>query len=71
MKNMEMSRKLEKYQELLLLQEKVRKGIIKKEDLSYRDLIMICRLYDMQTEEIYKTNDELKNKIIEYKKKIS
>ena len=32
---------------------------------------MICRLYDMQTEEIYKTNDELKNKIIEYKKKIS
>ena len=68
---MEMSRKLEKYQELLLLQEKVRKGIIKKEDLSYRDLIMICRLYDMQTEEIYKTNDELKNKIIEYKKKIS
>lgn len=71
MKNMEMSRKLEKYQELLLLQEKVRKGVIKKEDLSYRDLIMICRLYDMQTEEIYKTNDELKNKIIEYKKKIS
>ena len=71
MKNMEMSRKLEKYQELLLLQEKVRKGIIKKEDLSYRDLIMICRLYDMQTEEIYKTNDELKNKIIEYKKIIS
>lgn len=68
---MEMSRKLEKYQELLLLQEKVRKGIIKKEDLSYRDLIMLCRLYDMQTEEIYKTNDELRNKIIEYKNKIS
>ena len=68
---MEMSRKLEKYQELLLLQEKVRKGIIKKEDLSYRDLIMLCRLYDMQTEEIYKTNDELRNKIIEHKNKIS
>lgn len=68
---MEKNRKLEKYQELLILQEKVRKGVVKKADLSYRDLIMLCRLYDMQTDEIYKTNDELKNKVIEYKKRIS
>lgn len=68
---MENNRKLEKYQELLKLQEKLRAGIIKIEQLSYKEKIMICKLYDMQIEKIQKENDQLLNKVIDYKKKIS
>ena len=48
---MEMNRKLEKFQELLKLQEKVRKGLVNKEDLTYKEKIMLCRLYDVQMNE--------------------
>lgn len=68
---MEMNRKLEKFQELLKLQEKVRKGLVNKEDLTYKEKIMLCRLYDVQMNELEDENKRLLDKVVEYKKKIS
>ncbi|MBR3882484.1 MAG: hypothetical protein IKJ36_04355 [Clostridia bacterium] len=68
---MEMNRKLEKFQELLKLQEKVRKGLVNKEDLTYKEKIMLCRLYDVQMNEKEDENKRLLDKVVEYKKKIS
>ena len=68
---MEMNRKLEKFQELLKLQEKVRKGLVNKEDLTYNEKIMLCRLYDVQMNEKEDENKRLLDKVVEYKKKIS
>ena len=66
-----MNRKLEKIQELLKLQEKVRKGLVNKEDLTYKEKIMLCRLYDVQMNEKEDENKRLLDKVVEYKKKIS
>ena len=68
---MEMNRKLEKFQELLKLQEKVRKGLVNKEDLTYKEKIMLCRLYYVQMNEKEDENKRLLDKVVEYKKKIS
>lgn len=68
---MEKNNNLEKYQELLKLQEKIQKGIISKDQLTYKEKIMLCRLYDLQMIEIEDENKRLLNKVLEYKKRIS
>ena len=45
---MENNDKFVKYTELLELQMKYRTGIIKDEDLTYEQIILLNRLYDMQ-----------------------
>ena len=60
-----------KYKELLELQMKYRIGIIKDEDLTYEQIILLNRLYDMQMEKLEKENERKRNKIMNYKRKIS
>lgn len=68
---MEMNRKLEKYQEILELQKKLQKGIISKEQLTCKEKMILCRLYDLQIFETEKENKKLLNKVLEYRKRIS
>ena len=60
-----------KYKELLELRMKYRIGIIKDEDLTYEQIILLNRLYDMQMEKLEKENERKRNKIMNYKRKIS
>lgn len=66
---MENSDKFVKYTELLKLQMQYRTGIIKDEDLTYEQIILLNRLYDMQMDKLEKENEMNRNKIIKYRKK--
>ena len=66
---MENNDKFVKYTELLELQMKYRTGIIKDEDLTYDEVILLNRLYDMQMEKLEQENERYRAKIKRYKRK--
>ena len=70
MKDMTMNNN-EQYNQLLELQRKYRLGIIKDEDLTYKQKILLIRLYDMQMKKIEEANEKNLNKIMKYRKKIN
>ena len=61
----------DKYEELLKFQMEYRTGIITDEDLTYEQIILLNRLYDIQMEKLEKENEKKRNKIMNYKRKIS
>lgn len=58
-----------RYTDLLKLQMKYREGLIKDEDLTYEDVILLNRLYDMQMKKIEQENEKYRAKIKRYKRK--
>lgn len=70
MKDMTMNNK-EQYNQLLELQRKYRLGLIKDEDLTYKQKILLIRLYDMQMKKTEEANEKNLNKIMKYRKKIN
>ena len=66
---MENSEKYVRYADLLKLQMKYREGIIKDEDLTYDEVILLNRLYDMQMEKLEQENERYRVKIKRYKRK--
>lgn len=66
---MESSEKYVRYADLLKLQMKYREGIIKDEDLTYDEVILLNRLYDMQMEKLEQENERYRAKIKRYKRK--
>ena len=58
-----------RYTDLLKLQMKYREGIIKDEDLTYEEVILLNRLYDMQMEKLEQENERYRAKIKRYKRK--
>ena len=66
---MENNDKYIRYKELLKLQMEYRAGIIKDEDLTYEQVILLNRLYDMQMEKLEQENERNRAKIIKYRKK--
>lgn len=70
MENMMMS-KQEKYKQLLELQKKYRAGIVKDEDLTLEQKILLNKLYDMQLQKLENENEKNLNKIMKYRKKIN
>lgn len=71
LKNMEMNSKQEKYNKLLELQKKYQAGIIKDEDLTYKQIILLNRLYDIQLQELEDKNEITLNKVKNYMKKMA
>ena len=69
MKDMTMNNN-EQYNQLLELQRKYRLGLIKDEDLTCKQKILLIRLYDMQMKKIEEANEKNLNKIMKYRKKI-
>lgn len=67
---MENNDKFVKYTELLELQMKYRTGIIKDEDLTYEQIILLNRLYDMQMNKMEEENEKNRNKIMRYRRKL-
>lgn len=67
---MENNDKFVKYTELLELQMKYRTGIIKDEELTYEQIILLNRLYDMQMDKMEEENEKNKSKIMKYKRKL-
>lgn len=55
---------------LLKLQKKYRAGEIKEEDLSTEEISALCDLYDKQIEDLRKSNNIRKQKILEYRRKM-
>jgi hypothetical protein len=66
---MESNEKYVRYADLLKLQMKYREGIIKDEDLTYDEVILLNRLYDMQLEKLEQVNERYRAKIKRYKRK--
>ncbi len=66
-----MNSKMEKYKNLLKLQEKYRLGIIKDEDLSLEEKILLNKLYDIQLQRLEEENNKNLNKILKYRKKMN
>lgn len=66
---MESNEKYVRYADLLKLQMKYREGIIKDEDLTYDEVILLNRLYDMQMEKLEQENERYRTKIKRYKRK--
>ena len=66
---MENSEKYVRYADLLKLQMKYREGIIKDEDLTYDEVILLNRLYDVQMEKLEQENERYRVKIKRYKRK--
>ena len=66
---MESNEKYVRYADLLKLQMKYREGIIKDEDLTYDEVILLNRLYDMQMEKLAQENERYRAKIKRYKRK--
>jgi hypothetical protein len=66
---MESNEKYVRYADLLKLQMKYREGIIKDEDLTYDEVILLNRLYDMQMEKLEQENERYRAKIKRYKRK--
>lgn len=69
MKNM-MSNQ-EKYNKLLELQKKYRTGVVKDEDLTLNQKLLLNRLYDMQLQKLEEENKKNLNKILKYRNKIN
>ena len=67
---MESNEKYVRYADLLKLQMKYREGIIKDEDLTYEEVILLNRLYDMQMEKLEKENERYRAKLKRYKRKL-
>lgn len=67
---MENNDKFVKYTELLELQMKYRTGIIKDEDLTYDQIILLNRLYDMKMNKMEEENEKNRNKIMRYRRKL-
>lgn len=67
---MENNDKFVKYTELLELQMKYRTGIIKDEDLTYEQIILLNRLYDMQMNKLQEENEKNRSKIMRYRRKM-
>ena len=67
---MENNDKFVKYTELLELQMKYRTGIIKDEDLTYEQIILLNRLYDMQMNKLQEENEKNRSKIMRYRRKL-
>lgn len=67
---MENNDKFVKYTELLELQMKYRTGIIKDEDLTYEQIILLNRLYDMQINKMEEENEKNRSKIMRYRRKL-
>ena len=61
----------EKYNNLLKLQKDYRSGIIKDEELSLKQKILLNKLYDMQLQKLEEENQKKLSRIIKYKNKIS
>ena len=70
MENMMMSKE-DKYKQLLELQKKYRAGIVKDEDLTLEQKILLSRLCDIQTQRLENENEKNLDKIIKYKNKIN
>ena len=66
---MENNDKYVRYTDLLKLQMKYREGLIKDEDLTYEEVILLNRLYDMQMEKLEQENERYRAKIKRYKRK--
>ena len=69
MENMEKMSKLEKYKMLLELQSKFRFGIVKAEDLTCEQKILLNKLYDMQMQKLEAENEKNLDKIMKYRKR--
>lgn len=54
---------------LLKLQKQYRSGLIKEKDLTQEQVDLLCNLYDKQIEELKKSNQYRKRKILEYNRK--
>ena len=55
---------------LLKLQKQYRNGEIKEEELSDEQVNSLCKLYDKQIEELKKSNERRKQRLLEYKIKM-
>ena len=66
---MENNDKYVKYTDLLKLQMKYREGLIKDEDITYEEVILLNRLYDMQMNKLEQDNEKYKAKLKRYKRK--
>ena len=49
---------------------KYRTGIIKDEDLTYEQIILLNRLYDMQMNKMEEENEKNRSKIMRYRRKL-
>lgn len=56
--------------ELLELQKKYRSGEVKEEGLSEEQVNSLCKLYDKQIENLRKSNNIRKQKLLEYRRKL-
>ena len=55
---------------ILKLQKKYRSGEIKEEDLTEEQVNSLCALYDKQIENLRKSNEIRKQKLLEYRRKL-
>lgn len=55
---------------LLKLQKQYRSGEIKEEDLTEEQVSSLCSLYDKQIANLKKSNENRKQKLLEYRKKL-
>lgn len=58
-----------RYTDLLKLQMKYRTGLIKDEDLTYEEIILLNRLYDMQMDKMEEENAKIRLKVMRYRRK--
>ena len=64
-------RKIEDKETLILkLQNKYRNGEIKEEDMTEEQKNSLCALYDKQIENLKKSNEFRKNRLLQYRKKL-
>lgn len=66
---MDYNMKKEKYDELLLFQEKYENGEISEADLSIEELDLLNKLYDIQIKELEESNKKRKQKLLDFRKK--
>ena len=66
---MDYNMKKEKYDELLLLQERYENGEISEVDLSIEELDLLNKLYDIQIKELEESNKKRKQKLLDFRKK--
>ena len=65
------SKNIEDEETLILeLQKQYRREEIKGEDLTHEQVIKLCDLYDMQIENLRKSNENRKARLREYRKKL-
>lgn len=68
---MDYNMKKEKYDELLLLQEKYENGEITEANLTIEELDLLNKLYDIQIRELEESNKKRKQKLLAFRKKYS